>query len=269
MPRIQPARRASSAPLTAPWRWAVSGAVAGLLVTTLLQAPARWLTAGLQQMSQGRVVFQEARGTVWNGSARVTLTGGAGSQDATTLPGRLAWRLGPAWSGLLVDLQADCCMRQPWHLSLRPHWGGAQLALTDSQSQWPTQWLTGLGTPWNTLQVEGELNLSTQGLLLDWHAGRLSVAGRAQLDALHISSRLSTLKPMGSYRVTLQGGAAPAFGLETLEGRLQLSGTGSWVGAKLRFDGMASAAPEHLDALSNLLNIIGRRDGARAIIKVG
>jgi general secretion pathway protein N len=41
------------------------------------------------------------------------------------------------------------------------------------------------------------------------------------------------------------------------------------VGAKLRFEGLASAAPERLDALSNLLNIIGRRDGARAIIKVG
>jgi general secretion pathway protein N len=41
------------------------------------------------------------------------------------------------------------------------------------------------------------------------------------------------------------------------------------VGSKLRFEGTASASPERLDALSNLLNIIGRRDGARSIMKVG
>jgi general secretion pathway protein N len=50
---------------------------------------------------------------------------------------------------------------------------------------------------------------------------------------------------------------------------LQLSGRGQWAGQRLRFDGAASAKPESVDALSNLLNIIGRRNGATAIIKVG
>lgn len=254
---------------TSPWAWALAGALLGLLLATLVNAPARWLTTALQGAAQGRLVFQDARGTVWNGSAQLVLAGGAGSQDAATLPGRLAWLIRPGWSGLLVRLQAECCMQQPWHLSLLPRWGGARLVLADSLSQWPAQWLTGLGTPWNTVQAEGQLSLSTQGLMLEWAAGRMSVAGRAQLDAAQISSRLSTLRPMGSYRVTLLGGATPSFQLETLEGSLQLSGTGQWVGSKLRFEGVASATPERLDALSNLLNIIGRRDGARAIIKVG
>ena len=157
----------------------------------------------------------------------------------------------------------------PWHMNLLPRWGGARLVLADSLSQWPAQVLTGLGTPWNTVQAEGQLMLSTQGLVIEWAAARLQFAGRAQLDATQISSRLSTLKPMGSYRVTLLGGATPSLQLETLEGSLQLSGSGQWIGAKLRFEGSASATPERLDALTNLLNIIGRRDGARAIIKVG
>jgi len=84
-----------------------------------------------------------------------------------------------------------------------------------------------------------------------------------------MASRLSTLKPMGSYRVTLAGGASPELRLTTLAGPLQLSGQGQWVGQRLRFDGEASSAPESQAALSNLLNIIGRRNGARAIIKVG
>lgn len=264
MSRLKPA-----AHTTSPWAWALAGAVLGLLLSVLLNAPARWLTAALQQGAQGHLVFQDVRGTFWNGSARLTLSGGASSSDAATLPGRLSWRIRPARWGLLADLQADCCLQRPWRWTLLPRWSGAQLALADSQSQWPALWLTGLGTPWNTVQAEGQLNLSTQGLLFDWNAGRLALAGRAQLDATHLSSRLSTLKPMGSYRITVLGGATPSLQLETLEGSLQLSGTGQWLGSRLRFEGAASAAPERLDALSNLLNIIGRREGARAIIKVG
>jgi len=267
--RFRPRASAASTGITAPWGWALAGAMTGILLILLFQAPARWLTSALQEASQGRLVFQDARGTVWNGSARLTLTGGAGSRDAATLPGRLNWRISPAMSGLNAILQADCCMQQPWRLNLSPRWDGAQLTLADSTSLWPAQWLTGLGTPWNTVQIEGQLTLTTQGVSVQWAGGRMTLAGRLQLDADNLSSRLSTLKPMGSYRAILQGGAAPTFQLETREGRLQLSGTGQWAGSRFKFDGVASAAPEHQDALSNLLNIIGRRDGARAIIKVG
>ena len=252
-----------------PWGWALVGALLGLLLTTILQAPARWFTPWLQTATDGRFVLQDARGTLWQGSAQLTLAGGAGSTDAATLPGRLAWKILPRWSGLQAELLSDCCMQQPWRFDLQPHWGGARLALADGLSQWPAKALSGLGTPWNTVQPEGSLALSTTGLSLEWAAGRLLVAGRTQLDATHISSRLSTLKPMGSYRITVQGGSTATLQLETLEGSLQLSGHGQWVGGQLRFDGEASAAPERQDALANLLNIIGRRDGARAIIKVG
>ncbi len=252
-----------------PWGWALTGALVGLLLATVLNAPARWLTALVQQGLGDRLLLEDARGTVWNGSARLTLTGGAGSTDAATLPGRLSWLLRPSWSGLSARLNADCCLQQPWDWRVQARWGGARLLLSDSLSQWPAQWLSGLGTPWNTVQVEGQLTLATQALVLEWASGRLLLAGQAQLDALQISSRLSTLKPMGSYRMVLSGGAAPGFALSTLDGALQLTGTGQWVGNRLRFEGAASATPERMDALSNLLNIIGRREGARAIIKIG
>ena len=54
-----------------------------------------------------------------------------------------------------------------------------------------------------------------------------------------------------------------------LDGALLLSGNGQWVGQRLRFTGEASAAPERAAALANLLNIIGRRSGARSIITLG
>jgi general secretion pathway protein N len=252
-----------------PWAWALAGAITGLLLTTLINAPVRWLTDLVQVASNDRLLLQDAQGTLWSGSARLTLTGGAGSTDAASLPTRLNWSIRPGSSGLTVTLNTECCLRQPWQWRLQPTWGGARLSISDSPSQWPAQWLSGLGTPWNTVQAEGQITLATQALVLQWASERLLLSGQAQLDAVQISSRLSTLKPMGSYRLDLQGGSTPGFVLSTLEGALQLSGSGQWVGNRLRFEGAASATPERLEALSNLLNIIGRRDGARSIIKIG
>lgn len=267
---MQPHPSSTAGHAATPWRWALAGALAGLLLTTVLLAPARWLAALVQQASGEQVMLLAPQGSIWQGSAQLVLSGGSGSRNAMALPGRLAWRLRPAWHGASLELSADCCTRQPLDLQLTPlGWSSARLTLSDSQSQWPASLLSGLGTPWNTVQAQGLLAASTQDFSLKWAQGQLSLTGRLQIDATRISSRLSTLQPMGSYRVTLQGGATPTLALDTLEGRLQLTGQGQWVGQRLRFTGAASAAPESVEALTNLLNIIGRRNGARAIIKVG
>ena len=263
------ARPLASASLHAPWAWALAGATAGLVCAVLLFAPARWLSGAVMQATEGRVQLRNERGTLWNGSAELQLTGGAGSTDASTLPTRLDWRLLPRWDGVSAQLTTACCMLQPVALRARPRWGGAQIQIDDVHTQWPAALLAGLGTPWNTLQFDGDLLLSTQGLSVEWLQGRLAVAGRAELRAQRLSSRLSTLRPMGSYRITVLGGDTPTLQLETLEGSLQLSGSGQWVGSRLHFKGMASAAPDREGALSNLLNIIGRRSGPRSIITIG
>lgn len=257
----------------APWRWAVLGALLGLAFTMVVFAPARWLAHGLAQASGARVQLLQASGTVWNGSAQLTLGSGGGSQTPTALPGRIQWRLSPSLRGLQIALQAECCLPQAWIWTLTPGWNRMQLQLSDQSlaqpSLWPGALLTGLGTPWNTLQMQGTLALSTQQLAVQWSAGRWHLSGHAQLDVRNVSTSLSTLKPMGSYRLALAGGASPTLQLSTLEGSLNLSGSGRWVGGNLRFEGEASAAPERADALDNLLNIIGRREGARSIITVG
>jgi len=264
------ARKTSAPATTAPWAWAGAGALAGLLVATVVFAPARWLAAAVQRASGESVRLTDTRGSLWQGSAQLVLAGGAGSGTAIALPGQLAWRIRPAWGGVTAQISADCCTLQPLQArATLAGWGGVQLTLADSLSHWPAGLLAGLGSPWNTVQPQGQLALSTQGFDARWVAGRFSLAGRVQLDATQISSRLSTLRPMGSYRLTLQGGSSPSFQVATLEGSLQLKGQGQWVGQRLRFEGEASAEPDRVEALSNLLNILGRRDGLRSIIKVG
>ena len=252
-----------------PWRWAAAGAVLGLLAALPVFAPAQWLAQGIGRVSDAQVLLQDSRGSIWSGSARLTLAGGAGSPAQASLPGRLNWQLRPVLNGLELQLQSDCCLSQPWVWRLSPNWGGWQLSLSDSQSRWPAALLVGLGTPWNTIEPQGQLALSTRQLALNWAQGRLQVSGSAQLDVQDLTSRLSTLSPLGSYRLALGAGASPQLDLSTLRGGLKLSGQGQWVGSRLRFVGQASAEPAELNALSNLLNIIGQRDGARSIIKVG
>lgn len=273
-PRTRPTAPAPQG-ARSPRAWAWAGLLLGLLATLAHQAPAHWLAQVLAQASGGHLQLVQARGTVWNGSAQWVLQGGAHSQDRAALPGRVNWRLQPHWQGLDVQLQSDCCAPQALRLRLSPRWGGAQLQVDDGDSHWPAQVLTGLGTPWNTVQAQGQLQLRTRALRLQWAQGRLQWHGQVQLDALALSSRLSTLQPMGSYRLLLQGAepgasaSTPSLSLSTLQGQLLLSGEGQWVGPRLRFRGEAQAAPGAEQALSNLLNIIGRRDGARSLISLG
>jgi general secretion pathway protein N len=247
----------------------MGGAIVGVLFSLIVFAPARWLADGVAQLSHGQVLLADARGTVWGGSARLVLTGGPGSTDAAALPGRVAWGLRPLWDGVSARLQADCCTTRL--LRLRAHWrlAGWQLQVGDGVSQRPAGVLAGLGTPWNTLQLDGEVVLATRGLSVEWAEGRPRIEGRAELVAQRVASRLSTLRPMGSYRITLQGGTQASLRLETLEGSLQLSGTGQWVGQRLHFRGEATAVRGSEGALANLLNIIGRRSGERSLISIG
>lgn len=266
-PRRQARPRTASGQPAAPWSWALVGLVLGALLTLAVLAPARWLTWAVARASQDQVQLVQAEGRVWDGSARLLLTGGQGSQDRIALPGRLHWQLRPDWRGLQLRLGADCCTPQgPLQLQLRARWGGLQLQLADSRSHWPASLLVGLGTPFNTLQPEGELELDTRGLAMQWLSGRLQLQGTAQLNARQLSSRVSSLRPMGSYQLDLVGGDIITVQLSTLEGGLLLSGNGQWVGQRLRFQGEARAAEGLQDQLANLLNVLGQRQGDRALM---
>ena len=97
--------------------------------------------------------------------------------------------------------------------------------------------------------------------------------GKAELEMIGVASRLSTLETLGSYRMSLTGDAANPgisnLSLTTQQGALQLTGSGTAGPAGVRFRGEARATVTEEAALSNLLNIIGRRDGARSVISIG
>ena len=70
-----------------------------VFVCLLLWLPARWVTAWLQTASKGHVELIEVAGTVWEGSAQLSISPISANPDAVTqegkiiLPERLSWRL--------------------------------------------------------------------------------------------------------------------------------------------------------------------------------
>jgi general secretion pathway protein N len=250
--------------------WALAGLLLGCAMASVAYAPASALAWIINAQSHGRLQLLDARGSVWAGNAQLVLSGGAGSQSAMQLPGLVSWNNALGMGHLRSQWRMSCCTTQPVQAVLRPNWAGFEVHVQSGQARWPANLLAGWGTPWNTLGLQGELKVNVDRLKIVRTGQTLSIDGRVQAQLLDAASSMSTLRPLGSYELDIAGGAAPSLQLRTLDGALLLQGSGQWVGGRLRFSGDAQArSPEYEAALSNLLNIIGRRDGVKSIISLG
>ena len=239
------------------------------LVVALVWAPARWLAWGVSQASQGRVQLSHTQGTVWQGQGLLSLGGGAGTQGQLSLPSPLTWSLktvGP-WHepGLQLQLGSACCTTAPITATVRRSQGQWQLSIPGFDSRWPLAWLQGLGTPWNSMALQGPLQLSSPGVVLRSGA---SATWQGQISALvpSLSTALSPLPSVGSYQFTLgQAAAMPlsqglALQAQSPSGTLQISGAGRWwPHGALTFEGQAQAVGPQAAQVSTLLNLLGQR----------
>ncbi len=247
--------------------WAL---LCGGLAALLWFAPAQWLAQAVHHLSRQHVQLRQVRGTVWNGSAQWVLASGSGGLEALALPQRVHWQLRPLWNaGVSLDLLADCCTSQSVQLQLHADWQGLTLALTRADSVWPTQWLSGLGAPLNSMDLQGQLALHSRDMQARWSGGEWQLSGEASLELRELSSSLSTLKPLGTYVLQLQAGTTPVLTLNTREGSLLLQGRGSWQAGRFSFLGEAQAKSGYESALNNLLGVLGQRAGDKTILKLG
>jgi len=264
-------------------RWGWWGAGAGAVLGLVVYAPAPWLAQGVVALTNGKLLLADASGTIWHGDAVAVLTGGQGSRDARALPGRLNWSMRIAGGGLRLTLQQDCCVPTPLVLQLNPTFSGvnvtvgtqpvagAEVQAAGELGHWPAAWLGGLGTPWNTLQLNGVLRMASTDLGFQWVQGRVRMNGRAEVFLDNASSPVSTLERLGSYRLSVASDAEGQVQLQlgTVDGALQISGAGGVTPTGVRFRGEARASDATPGTLDNLLNIIGRREGDRSVISIG
>ena len=267
--------------------WAISGAVAGLLFALVSLAPAFWLSLALRWITHEQVLLLKPAGTLWKGSAQLALSSGPKSQHALGLPSRVEWDISPLWLSahdqsrgvfsrlqsdpltLLIELQAPCCLDHPFSIALRPEGLGLMITPQRAEIKLPANWLEGLGAPWNTLQPKGRLTLQNHTFQVLLKNNLVTAQGVLELKIDQLSSRLSTVKPLGSYRVLFNAQSSPQIELSSLaESRLILKGQGQWAGGRLHFEGLADTAATDEETLSNLLNVLGQRSGHQASLKI-
>lgn len=246
--------------------WLLAGTVT-VALTTLAFFPVAWLAAMVETQTAGRLTLGDAQGTLWRGSAFVG--GAASGSDAITplLPGRFAWQLSPLvlLGQVKAELENPAALSQP--VTVSGSW--TQWLVSPASIALPAERLAALGAPLNTLQPSGQMRLSWEPLQLARLDGTVEISGTMHLAMEDIASRLSPIKPLGSYDLMLAWqGRQAAVTLKTVKGAMLLSGSGVFSNGRLQFSGAAEAAAGQEEQLANLLNLLGQRrtEGNRNII---
>jgi general secretion pathway protein N len=246
--------------------WTLAG-IASIALTVLIFFPATWLSSMVERQTAGRLTLGDARGTLWRGSA--FLGGAASGNDpvAALLPGRFSWRLSP----MVLLGSVDAELENPDALS-------QPVRVTGNWQQWqvspgaillPAERLAALGAPLNTVQPSGQMRFSWEALQILRQNAQIEMTGAMSLTLNDIGSRLSPVKPLGSYVLALDwhGSQAPIT-LKTIKGPMLLNGSGMFSNGRLQFSGTAQAEPGQEDRLGNFLNLLGqrRREGDKDVI---
>lgn len=222
------------------------------MLTAAWRAPAAWLGEILAANTRLRLV--DARGTVWQGSAILGVSDG---RETTLLPGRVEWQLQSVTSARVLH---------PWLTRpLGVSFASGRVAFAQGGARLPAGVLAGLGAPFNTVRPGGVLEVAWS----DSEVAGSGFRGEVRVDWRDARSALSTVAPLGAYRLLLSGaGRETSFTLQTLEGPLQLSGNGRMMGSRVRFQGIATAEPSMRAALDGLLGVLGMRSGDKVLLAI-
>ncbi|PRX98372.1 type II secretion system protein N [Paraburkholderia sp. BL25I1N1] len=240
--------------LALPWLVIAVLSAAAVMLTML---PAAWITPQFAKQTGGHVNLVNPAGSLWHGSATLMLAAGSDMSAATLLPGRIEWHTAfwPLFTGRVrMIMRHSEAMPEPITVDATPR----TATVTAGAIAVPASLLSGLGAPFNTLDLQGNVQLSWS----DWRSFNREAFGQLTVTLTDVSSRVSLVKPLGSYRVLFQAqGESSTLDLTTTKGPLMLTGNGTVSAASTSFHGTASAAPEARDNLAGLLNLLGRPSG--------
>jgi general secretion pathway protein N len=237
--------------------WTVAGSIS-VLFTLIIFFPVSWIVAIVEQQTGGRLTLGDAQGTLWQGSAFIG--GAATGNEALTplLPGRFSWHLSPMLllGSVDADLENTAALSQP--VSITGSW--REWRVSGAAVSVPADRLVALGAPLNTVQPAGQMRLSWEPLQLTQQNGQMEIIGAMNLEMTDLSSRLSPVKPLGSYEVGLEWrGTQATVMLKTLHGPMLLNGSGMINNGRLQFSGTARAEAGQEQRLGNFLNLLGQR----------
>lgn len=239
--------------------------VLSYLIFLVVFLPAGWLAWGATKLSQGTVHIGTPQGTVWSGRGILQIHGALGAQSL----GDLQWRVNPL--GLLLG-RLQVRLR-----GLGSGDGEAELQVARQYMQveslrvtLPVQIAGLVYAPAGFFAPTGQLQLDVPRL----EVNAKGLHGNATVLWRGAGGRFTGDTSLGDYRIEVDGrGETAGIKLATVNGRLELAGTGQWRVASdgdLRFTGHAVAKSD-VAQLEPLLNALGRDQGGgrRAITFAG
>lgn len=215
--------------------------IAGLIAF----APASLVGHALERASGGRLVLAETQGSLWQGSGIAVLKSGSRYQ----VLGRYHWLLQPWRAALQVQSGDDAPMR----VRFAPF--GGDIDIDDLHLTLPASILEIASPQLGPYQLQGLFDARANHVSLGTHG----MTGQVTVDWKDAASGLSVIRPLGAYRIVLQGsGPAVDAQLSTLSGKLVLNAKGRYDAANgLQLGGTAQAAPEAAAELGEMLHHIG------------
>jgi general secretion pathway protein N len=229
-----------------------------VVVTILAFLPATWLGQIVERQTGGRLTLGDAQGTLWNGSAFLGGAAGEGGAVTPLLPGRFAWHLSPLVLVGHVAMRVENSQALAQPVTIDGSWSRWQVS--PGELLLPADRLAGLGAPLNTLAPTGAIKLVWNTLDVARQGQAVALTGRTVLTMTDMGSRMSPIRPLGSYEMVMDWhGQDAGLALRTVRGALLLSGTGTLNNGRLQFSGEATAAEGYEDTLGNMLNLLGQR----------
>jgi general secretion pathway protein N len=234
-------------------------------ITLLITAPASLLGAWIRSQTHGTVELSGTHGTIWHGSAVPLFY----AFNASPIPlERVNWQISlfPLIQGqidLLVD-KGSLHQAQAAEINI----GIRKIELRHVSFEMPATVLGEAHPLLRAISPQGSLQLTSDHLVFLGHA----MQGAATVKWLSAGSSFSTINPIGSYLISLDGADNKiAIKLTTISGPLLLQGQGVWSSDHgLSFQASAKASPGSEEALAELLHHLGPESspGTR-LIKIG
>jgi len=245
-------------------RWLFFGflGLAFYLAFLIATAPAAWVSWAMVRASRGIVSIDRPAGTVWRGRGDLVIH--VVSSPPQSL-GTARWVINPLWL-IAGQLRAHAAVHGAGtearaDLGL----GYRRIVLSDVAARFPAQLVGVFYSPAALAGPAGQVHVDAKRFTL----GSRTVSGSAVVQWQQAASSLSSVRPLGDYRLYLDGhGRSAALRLQTLSGSLALNGSGSWdpASGRVQFSGMAKPV-DHAADLEPLLRLFGpdRGNGMRTL----
>ncbi len=242
-------------------RWLFFGflGLAFYLAFLIATAPAVWVSWAMVRASRGIVSIDRPAGTIWRGRGELVI------HIVSSPPQRLGaarWVINPLWL-IAGQLRTHAAVHGPGtEVRADLGLGYRRIILSDVAASFPAQLVGVLYSPAALAGPAGQVHVSAKRFTL----GSRTVSGSAVVQWQQAASSLSSVRPLGDYRLYLDGhGSSAALRLQTIGGSLMVNGQGIWqlVSGQIRFSGMARPAADAA-ALEPILRMFGPdRGGGR------